>query len=152
MNKNEIEIWKPVILLDIGESYEGLYEVSNLGRVRSLHRKEIIVMAQQISCNGYYRVQLWKDGAMKYCRVHRLVGFAFLADSYFEGAVIDHVNTIKTDNRAENLRWVTQKENLNNPLNMGKRKKIVDTALNDINTPICYYNKNIYMRKYIERW
>ena len=121
------EVWKPVILLDSGESYEGSYEVSNMGRVRSLDRctkgkggskclhKGKIIKTRKNKC-GYVLITLNKDNKKKTYSVHRLVGFAFRSDSWFENAHIDHINTIKDDNRVVNLRWVTRSENMGNSL------------------------------------
>lgn len=109
-----MEVWKDVV------GYEGLYEVSNLGRVKSkynkqraTHRAEHIL--SQSNNRGYKHVALCKDGKMKSFSVHRLVAFAFLIKP--EGKdFIDHINTIKDDNRVENLRWCSELENNNNPL------------------------------------
>lgn len=116
------EIFKPI------KGYEGLYEVSNLGNVKSLFRKvESIrnglpfictyyekLLKQQHDNKGYLRVKLQKDGNKQTCKVHRLVAETFIGD--ITNKEIDHINTIKDDNRVENLRIVTSKENSNNPI------------------------------------
>lgn len=116
------EIWRSI------EGYEGLYEVSNLGRVRSLDRlvnngigiyvaKGRILKPERLNC-GYLLLGLNKDSKKKMFYVHRIVGMAFqdICGQYREGLHINHINTVRTDNRAENLHWVTRKENMNNPL------------------------------------
>ena len=101
------EIWKDV------QGYEGLYQVSNLGRVKGLKRSKIRKL-----CNdrgGYLCVSLKKQGKAKNFKVHRLVAVAFIPNPENKPEV-DHINAIKTDNNINNLRWVTAKENMNNPL------------------------------------
>ena len=115
----EEEIWKPI------KDYEGLYEVSNLGRVKSLNYrgtgKERILKNTERS-NGYLAIGLIKNGKTKMFRVHRLVAEAFIPNPENKPCV-DHINTIKNDNRVENLRWVTCEENNNNPLTRKKMSK-----------------------------
>ena len=105
------EVWKPV------EGYEGLYEVSNKGRVKSLAKKwKSKDHVRQPACNnGYLEVALVKDKRSSIKQVHRLVAKAFCQKR--NGCnFVDHINNIRSDNRAENLRWVTHEENMNNPL------------------------------------
>lgn len=103
------EIWK-----DVSE-YEGLYQVSNYGRVKSLHGKEKILKPHTDS-TGYVKLWLYKDGNKKMYSAHRLVLMTFNPIANMEQLEVDHINTIRTDNRLENLRWCTKKENHNNPL------------------------------------
>lgn len=120
------EIWKDIYFVedDIIWDYRGLYQVSNLGNVKSLGnnktRKEKILKQGKLKY-GYLCVDLYKNGKQKKFLIHRLVAHMFI-DGYFDGADIDHINTIRTDNRADNLRWCTRKENNNNLLTLKKRK------------------------------
>ena len=122
MNQNEI--WKQI------KGYEGLYEVSNFGRVKSLDRyvnrftknreRRIIhikekILKQHTNTAGYYTVVLTKESISKWVRVHRLIADAFIPNPH-NLSEVDHINTDKKDNRIENLRWCTHKENMNNPI------------------------------------
>ena len=100
------EIWKDI------EGYEGLYQVSNLGNVRSLNFRGK-GFAQNLRAKRmaeYLGVCLCKDKKHKYLYVHRLVAFHFV-NGYQDGLTVNHLNENKWDNRAENLEWCTQKEN-----------------------------------------
>lgn len=113
------EIWKNI------EGYEGLYQVSNSGRVRSLDRyiehkqsgttfRRGRVLKQSKSNNEYARVTLSKDGVLKYYTVHKLVAMIFLNHRPCgHKLVINHINFNKQDNRIENLEIITQRENSN---------------------------------------
>ena len=122
------EIWKPVV------GWEGFYEVSSIGRVKSvdrfvkrgdkkMHVKEL-VLKNTLDSKGYYMVALCdkERGSMQKARVHRLVAEAFIKNPY-DKPHIDHINTIKTDNRVQNLRWVTYKENANNPITLERVRR-----------------------------
>jgi len=120
------EIWKSII------GYENLYEVSNLGNVRSLDKTVIdklgrklifhsTLLSQRKTNKNYLVVNLSKDGSFKNYSVHRLVAMAFVENPENKPCV-DHVNGNKQDNRAKNLRWVTFKENSNNPITIEKMK------------------------------
>lgn len=102
-----MEIWKDI------EGYEGLYEISNLGRVKSLPRnttKGGIKTVYKSGKSSYYKVLLCKNGKQKQPTIHRLLASAFIPNPDNKPQV-DHINGDKTDNRIENLRWVTKSEN-----------------------------------------
>lgn len=114
----EGEIWKDAV------GYEELYEVSSYGRVKSLNYsggKKEKIMKQTFTNNGYLTVGLTKDGKTKTFKVHRLVAIAFIPNVENK-PYVDHINTIRTDNRVENLRWATRIENMNNELTKEKIK------------------------------
>ena len=108
------EVWKPVILLDSGESYEGLYEVSNMGRVRNVKTGKILKGSNNNS--GYPHLCLFKNGKRKTISIHRLVAFAFV-NNYFNGAEVDHIIPVRNGGKNIwiNLRWVTSSDNKLNP-------------------------------------
>ena len=90
------------------------YEVSNLGRVRNAHTGQI--MKFRLNRCGYLTLDLYYKGERKYKLVHRLVATAFVP-GWREGLEVNHKNGVKTDNRAENLEWVTQSENMRHRCN-----------------------------------
>ena len=84
------------------------YEVSNLGRVRNALTGQ--VLRPRKLPNGYLELKLYYKGQAKRCYVHKLVATAFL-EGWREGLEVNHKNGIKSDNRAENLEWVSASEN-----------------------------------------
>lgn len=138
------EMWRPI------EGYEGLYEVSNKGRVKSLerysirfgHQKELVgekLMSLQKSSAGYMMVHLSNKGKRTTKSVHRLVAQAFIPNP--QGLpLINHKDEDPTNNHVENLEWCTQKYNVNygtarkrarvtHKFNEAKGKTKVDQAL-----------------------
>ena len=112
----ENEVWKDI------KGFEGRYQVSNMGRVRSLDRWSLgerlcfikgMMLKPSLNNYGYLRVSL-SDGRSnrKHYEVHRLVALHFVP-GYKKGLVVNHKNEVKTDNRAENLEWCTYQYNLN---------------------------------------
>jgi len=100
------EIWKNIT------GYEGLYQVSNLGRVRSL-RKNIIMSFSD--SNVYSHINLSKHGKRRTFLAHRLVALAFIPNPDNKPC-IDHIDGNPTNNHVSNLRWCTMMENQNFPL------------------------------------
>lgn len=103
------EIWKPII------GYEGLYEVSDQGSVRSLrynNTNEIRKLVLRRRQNGYMCVTLCKNNIKKFPSVHRIVARHFVPNPH-EKPQVNHLNEDKTDNRAANLAWCTSEENNN---------------------------------------
>jgi len=110
-----IEVWK-----DIPE-YEGLYQVSNLGNVRSLDRicsrgRKIkgTVLKPRLSSVGYFNVNLYKYGEYKTKTVHALVSYAFLEHtSNGVKLVVNHIDINRENNNLFNLEIITNRENTN---------------------------------------
>lgn len=107
------EQWLPI------KGYEGLYEVSDHGRIRSLdYRRRGVsqILSTRARLGNYVKIGLHKDGKRRYHRVHRLVAFAFLPQPQEGQTQVEHINCDKRDNRVENLRWTSPKGNMANPL------------------------------------
>ncbi len=103
------EIWIPI------KGYEGLYEVSSYGRVRSLSYRrtgQTRVLNLEKNHFGYILVKLHKNGKGKTYQVHRLVASAFIPN-WFEDEQVNHRDENKENNRVENLEWCSSKYNNN---------------------------------------
>lgn len=105
------EVWKSI------PGHPG-YEVSNYGRVRSGIKGSHLLSIHK-DWNGYLKVTLGRFGRNK--RVHRLVLEAFIGPCPV-GCQCDHINTVRTDNRLENLRWATESENKRNPITQERHR------------------------------
>ena len=103
------EVWRDI------EGYEDLYQVSDQGRVKSLGRKwrkSERILKPVVRHDGYVVVGLYSGGKPKTFKVHRLVCEAF-HENPGNKPQVNHINEIKTDNRASNLEWATARENSN---------------------------------------
>lgn len=104
-----MEVWKDI------QGYEGLYQVSNQGRVKSLERRTQTRVCHEKIMNSqfdtrYLFVRLSKDGKKRNLLIHRLVANEFIPNR--DGCpYVNHINGKKTDNRVENLEWCTPSEN-----------------------------------------
>lgn len=122
-----IEVWKDI------KDYEGFYQVSNLGRVKSLsrsihdsrgymvHLKEKI-KKPSFDKNGYPQIGLCKNGTVITRKIHRLVAEAFISNPENKPE-INHKDEDKTNNCVSNLEWVTEKENVNYGYGAKRRAK-----------------------------
>lgn len=132
------EIWKNI------DGYEGLYQVSNLGNVKSLNYnktgKERILKPGTDKC-GYRLVGLFKNGKLKFFTIHRLVANSFLENPDHKPEV-NHKDEDKTNNCVENLEWMTRKENNN----YGTRTERVSRSLSKL---VLQFTKN---GEFIRKW
>ena len=129
MNEEE---WRPI------KGYEGIYEISNLGRVKSLvgwnghsyvERERILAPYKQQSNKNYSRsvVKLFKQGVRRDFKVHRLVAEAFIPNPY-KYEVVNRKDGNPLNNKVDNLEWCTQKMNVNHAIN----NELMITRINTI--------------------
>lgn len=133
-----MEIWKDV------KDYEGLYQVSNLGNIKSLDRVVKLVSKNQfnsfttlkaikgkeiskvVNSKGYYQIALYKNGKMKNKLLHRLVLEAFIPNIENKPTV-NHIDGNKLNDRLDNLEWATNKEQISHAINnLGFKSVISD--------------------------
>ena len=131
------EKWKDI------EGYEGAYQVSNLGRVRSLKFGRVKVLRPEKCTCGYLCVNLYKNGKRKHLSVHRLVADAFIHNDNIFNTEVNHRNEDKTDNRVTNLEWCDRQ--YNNTYNdiQNRKKNSVRRKLKDIYDQNLSYDENI---------
>ena len=151
------EVWKDIV------GYEGLYQVSNLGRVKSLPRarkcyadrqyisKERILKGRPNS-KGYLRVQLKNGGKLERRFLHRLVAEAFIPNPSNKKEV-NHIDCVPTNNTAENLEWTTHQENILWAVRCGRFKHLkeersklgkllIEKAREAVKRKVCLINEN----------
>ena len=147
------EIWKDI------KGYEGFYQVSNMGRVKSLERiilningkkriiKEKILKHKNIS-SGYLAVILYKCCKGKTMYIHRLVANAFIdnPNNYID---VNHIDGNKCNNFFSNLEWVTRSNNIKHAYNTGLRKAHIDKArqkaIEEKSIPVLQFDKNNFL-------
>jgi len=100
-----MEIWKDI------KDFEGHYQISNLGTVKSFKNGKERILKFGMGTNGYFMVGLSKNNTTRYFMIHKLVFENFTGKVSNRKIVIDHINNIKTDNCLENLQLITNREN-----------------------------------------
>lgn len=131
MNQSE-EIWKDIL------GYEGLYQVSTLGRVRSVDRAiyqqgrivnyKGVLMTPYIMKNGYTAIRLSKNGKKHNYLIHRLVAISFVKNANNE-MYVNHIDENKTNNNADNLEWCSREYNINYGTSTMRRAKKMGTKI-----------------------
>lgn len=112
-----MEMWRDI------EGFEGLYQVSNFGKIKSLPKSNspgINILNPKPNKYGYLKVHLYKEGKRYKKQVHRLVGAAFISNPDNKPC-INHIDSTRTNNNAENLEWVTYKENYDHSKSKGRQ-------------------------------
>ena len=150
-----MEDWKII------EEYPN-YMVSSEGKVKSIERKDCRgnhrkgkILSPRYNTRGYISVVLYKNGVPQTFRVNRLVAQVFIPNPDNK-PYVDHINGDRADNRVCNLRWVTHKENMNNPLTIlkfknNKNKQKIATECSRLKTskPVLQFSKN---GDFIKKW
>jgi len=149
-----MEDWKII------EEYPN-YMVSSEGKVKSIERKDCrgnqrksITLSPRYNTRGYITVVLYKNGKPQTFRVNRLVAQMFIPNPDNK-PYVDHINGDRADNRVCNLRWVTHKENMNNPLtrlklkNNNGQKIATECARLKTSKPVLQFSKN---GDFIKKW
>ena len=111
------EEWRPIT------GYEGVYEVSSLGRVRRIASGQGAtagrVLTEKKATNGYRHVDLSKSDYKIRHRIHRLVAYAFIGPPPTPRHGVNHIDGDKTNNRPSNIEWATQSENVSHAYKLG---------------------------------
>lgn len=129
MKSTQAEQWRPI------PGYEGHYEVSDHGRVRSIDRKVSHAASGHITLKGrmlkpakgkrgYFHVNLTKERRGKTFTVHRLVALAFIGEPPFAGADCCHWDDDKENNHVSNLRWGTRSDNVQDSIRNGTNERL----------------------------
>lgn len=128
-SEEQVEIWKDI------KGYEGKYQISSYGRVKTLKRRYVpedkITKLGVDKNSGYQYTALSEGGSVfKTHRIHQLVGNTFLMEDYSkQGLQINHKDGNKSNNKLDNLELVTAKENLHHAFNTGLNKKYNNVIL-----------------------
>ena len=138
-----MEHWKDI------KGFEGLYQVSDFGRVKSLnynHTNESRILKTRKQKNGYLLAHLNKKGKTYFFLVHRLVAEAFIPNP-LNLPQINHKNEVKDDNQVENLEWMSPKENINYGTCIKRRSD--KTKNGKLSKQVLQYTKN---GEFVKEW
>ena len=141
--QNELENFDNEQWRDI-DGYDGMYQVSDLGRVRSKHSGEWKVLRPGKTKDGYLQVDLCKDGKRHRFLVHRLVASAFIPNTDSSKTQINHINEVKSENRVSNIEWCTaQYNNTYNDLHLRKNYYKITDEIKPIYRPELSIKENL---------
>ena len=126
------------------KGYEGLYQVSNLGNVKSIYKHRPDKILKPVMKKGYLMVTLCKNGTTKICSIHRLVAEAFI-DNPDNLPVVNHKDGNRSNNKSDNLEWCTQKDNIRHAFNIGlvKRKPLTTEQKKNISIATKYVSCSV---------
>ena len=133
----ENEKWKDI------DGYDGMYQVSDLGRVRSKKYGDWRMTKLCSSTNDYLFVTLWKDGKEKNCKIHRLVAQAFIENTDSSKTIINHIDENKQNNRVDNLEYCTSQYNNTYRDIQFRKKNSVRRKVKDLYNPNLSYAENL---------
>lgn len=126
-----MEEWKNI------KGYEGLYQVSNTGKVRRIFKRKTKELKLVEDKDGYFYVKLSKESMIKHFRINRLVLLTFNPIKNPSSKQVNHIDGNKKNNNLQNLEWCTQKENLSHAL---QNNLINSRKVKCIETDIIYYS------------
>lgn len=140
---NSEEVWKPI------KDYEGLYEISNFGRVKNAKHNTMLKMHNK---EGYQRLALHRNGKSRCVYVHRLVAETFIENHDPKKKVVDHIDRERTNNHVSNLRWATLSQNSKNRHITGGKSKYKGVTFRERNQKYevnaCFNSKHHYIGSY----
>lgn len=118
-----MELWKDI------KGYEGHYQISNSGEVKSLKKNRQKILSNRVNAFGYHHVSLLKDGKTKEKLVHRLVAEHFLNET--EKETVNHIDCNKINNHVDNLEWATRSEQMIHAYHHKLKKPVHNGILTD---------------------